>query len=117
MCALTILPEGADVSGIVAEVKEEDKTDYPLSECYRNMSGVGAALAIQGLQQGFIINNVIIYGIVAVVSKVNSSRLIKLEIDFQENTYKYIKSLGEYPLDLLLNAVISTLDEFYASLT
>ena len=43
------VPKDADVSGIIAEVKEENKTDYPMSECYRNMSTVGTALAIQGL--------------------------------------------------------------------
>ena len=78
MCFLSLLPEGADVLGIVAEVKEEDKTDHPMSECYRNTSAVGAVLAIQGLQQGFVINNVVIYGIVAVVSKVNNSFVVMI---------------------------------------
>ena len=45
-------------SGIVAEIKEDEDDDYPMSECMRNMSDVAAAQVIQALQQGFVIHNV-----------------------------------------------------------
>ena len=39
------------VSGMVAELKIDNQTSTPVWECYHNMSGVAAALAIQVLCQ------------------------------------------------------------------
>ena len=83
---------------IVAEVKEKDDGDYPLSECIRNMSGVAAAQVVQALQQGFVVDTVSIYGIVMIVSDIDKARLLKLEIDFKQNTTKYLKSFGHLGL-------------------
>lgn len=107
ICMVSLVPE---VSGLVAEIKESDETDFPLSECYRNMSAVAAALTIQGLSQGNIVHKVSMYGIIIVVANLDRAKLIKLEINFETNTCRLLKSVGIYQLDLLLNAVLSTLD-------
>ena len=47
--------DDACVSGMVAEVKINDRTSAPLWECYHNMSGLAAAIAMQVLSDGVLI--------------------------------------------------------------
>ena len=46
ICFVKLIPEVDNVSGLVAEVKESDETEYPVAECFRNISVVAANLAI-----------------------------------------------------------------------
>ena len=85
--------------GLVAEVKEKDEGDFPISECYRNMSAVAASLVVQTLLQGTAVEKVSIYGIVAVVADIDASTLLKLQIDFKNDNIKFLKSIGTYKFD------------------
>lgn len=109
VCLVKLIPELDNASAFVAEIKESDETEYPISECFRNMSTVAANLTIQGLQQGLLVNQVSVYGIVAVVCDVERARLLKLVLDFTTNTSKFMKNFGVYAFDLLLNAIIDNL--------
>ena len=65
---------------------------------------------MQSLKQGFVVNNVLIYGIVVVVANLAHARLLKLEIDFKNDVLQYMKCAGLYRFDSLLNAVVSKLE-------
>ena len=63
----------------------EDETSSPIWACFHNMSAVGASLVMKALSQGVLINQVIIYGIVAgmVDESALSARLIELNMSFE----------------------------------
>ena len=61
------------VLGLVAETKENDEGEFPIFECYRNMSAVAASLVVSALQQGVMMDDVSIYGAISIVSKIYDS--------------------------------------------
>lgn len=101
--------EVENVSGLVVEVKEDDDTDYPIWECYKNMTAVAASLTLQVLQQGALVNRVTVYGIVPVVRNMDGTRLTKLMADFVKGKVDFCQAEDTYPLHLLLNAVVGNI--------
>ena len=97
------------ISGLVEEIKIDDDADYPESECFRNMSAVGASMAMEVLTQGILINQATMYGIVIELDKLNETRLLKLTCDFPMGTSTFLKSRKVLPLDIILNCVLSIL--------
>ena len=106
---MLLIPEIENVSGLFCEIKGANGSDYPVLECFRNMSDVAAALTLQGLNQGIVVHKMPIYEIVAEVLNMDKARLLKLKIDFKTNTSSFLKSFGTCQFDLLLNAVVSIL--------
>ena len=62
------------------------------------MSGVAASLVVQALLQGIVVENVSIdcFDIVATVVDIDESKLVKLQIDFKNDSVKFLKSLASY---------------------
>jgi len=96
------------VSGMVAELKIDDETSY-VWECFRNMSGVAASLAVELLTQGTIVNKVVVFGVVALVNHHKRSQLIKLECNFDTEKCEFTRCRGLFDIDILMNIVICAL--------
>ena len=62
------------ITGLVGELKIDDDTDYPESECFRNMSAVGASMAMEVLMQGVLVNQATMYGIIIELDKLNETK-------------------------------------------
>ena len=86
------------------ELKLSDKTSYPMWECFHNMSAIGSYMALKRLTQGIILRKVIVYGLVVVVSDLQHTRLLKLEMDL-ENGRCYFRECEQ----LILNVIVSQL--------
>ena len=79
------------ITGLVGGIKIDDDTDYPESECFRNMSAVGASMAMEVLTQGILVNQATMYGVIIELDKPNETRLLKLTCDFPMGTsHNYI---------------------------
>ena len=96
ICFVSVVPE---VSSIIAEIKESDETEYPVWECFRNMSAI----------VGYLVNCVVVYGIVVQVKKTDSPTALKYIGSFESNTTTFFKAQGKYPFHLLLNAMVTHL--------
>ena len=66
-----------------------DKTSYPIWECFHNMLAVGACIVMKILSQGMLINQILVYGIVTSIDETLSARLIQLQMNFENNTYSF----------------------------
>jgi len=64
---------------MVAEMKMDNKSNQPVWECFRNMSAVGASLAMEELNGGILVDKIVMYGL---IGQVNNSRQIRLDMDF-----------------------------------
>ena len=111
-CFVTIFKEAEKqpekhLCGMVAELKISDKTSYPVWECFHNMSGVGACITLKALSYGVLVQQVIIYGVVTTTEESNKARLIQLHMDFERGTCFFKQCDGCFPLDILLNAILS----------
>jgi len=97
------------VSELVAELKLSDSTSSPMWECFHNMLAVGANMAMKKLIQGIILSKIMVYGLVVVVNNLKHTRFLKLEMDL-DNGSCYFKECEQcFPLDLILNTVVSQL--------
>ena len=97
------------VMGLVGELKLDDIDRVAESECYRNMSAVATALSMEMLAQGYIVNQSIVYGIVATAGNLDKSTLLKLEANFAEAKCKFLKCKRPLQLNVVLNLVVSLL--------
>ena len=97
------------LSGMVAELKLTDGTSYPVWECFHNMSGIGANIAMKGLSQGVIVDYVVVYGLVTQIDSQHRCRLLQLVLNFNENICEFKQCDGHFQLDLLLNAILAHL--------
>lgn len=97
------------VQGMVAELKLHDGSNKPIWECFRNMSAVGASLAMEELAGGTLVDNVIVYGVVGRVDSLQHSRLIKLDMDFINGESKFMKCRKEFDFDILMNIIVDCL--------
>lgn len=109
-CIVSIdVPPLTDCIGMVAEMKIDDSSNTPIWECFRNMSAVAAKLALEVLTSGTLVDTVKVYGIVAAVTDLKHTRLIKLDLDFKSGKCTFMKCRKEFDLDILLNIVVSSL--------
>ena len=66
------------LTGMVEEMKLDKLSNVAIWECYRNMSATGAAISMEYLMQGLIVNEVTIYGIVVSINELEHAKVIKL---------------------------------------
>ena len=109
ICFVSVVPEVLEVSSIIAEIKESDETEYPVWECFRNMSAIAAKITMNTLKLGYLVNCVVVYGIVVQVKKTDSPTALKYIGNFESNTTTFFKAQGKYPFHLLLNAMVTHL--------
>lgn len=64
------------VCGLVTELKLSDESNHPICEYFRNMSAVGASVAIEELAGDRLVNHVKVYRIVARVNGLQHSKLL-----------------------------------------
>ena len=94
------------ITGMVAEMKTDNKNNLAIWECFRNMSATGTAMAIEYLCRGILVNKVNVYGI---VNEPQHTKLIQLNIDFSTGECMFIKCRKDLDFDLILNVVVSCL--------
>ena len=82
------------------------KTEYPVWECFRNISGIAAKITMNTLKLGCLVNCVVVYGIVIQVNRTDSTTALKCIGNFESNTTTFLKAQGKYPFHLLLNAMV-----------
>ena len=97
------------VMGIASEVKVEDAGEDAVNECYCNMFGQGVNLAMKGVCKGMLVKQVTMYGIVVAAHKSNEARLLKLLMNFEENSCTFQYASNHYNFTTLLNSVIAAL--------
>ena len=71
------------LTGMVAEMKLYKLSNVAVLECYRNMSATGAAICMEYLTQGLIVNEVAIYGIVVSINELEHTKVTKLHMDYE----------------------------------
>ena len=92
-CCVIFTIQQTDITAMVAELKVDDSTTFPLLECFRNMSAVAASITIDALKQGFIVNEVTVFGVVVQISSLDHSRLIKLYWNFETGQCNVLMNL------------------------
>ena len=97
------------ITGMVAEMKTDNKNNLAIWECFRNMSATGTAMAIEYLSRGILVDKVNVYGIVVRVNEPQHTKLIQLKIDFSTGECMFIKCRKDFDFDLILNVVVSCL--------
>ena len=98
-----------NITAMVAELKLRDDSGVPVWECFRNMSATGAAIAMEYLASGTIINTIVVYGVVVRVKELEHAKLIQLTLDFSTGDSQFYVCRKDIPLDLLLNAVVTVI--------
>lgn len=61
------------------------------------------------LSQGIIVDHVVVYGIVMSIESQDRCKLLQLDMDFVDNMCVFKECDGNFPLDLLLNAILAHL--------
>ena len=97
------------VSGMVAELKIDNGTSGPVWECFHNMSGVAASLAVRVLSQGVLVDTVTMFGPVVTMEHLECTKLLKMECDLKNGVSRFTRYKGLFNFDLLLNAVVCSL--------
>ena len=108
-CCMIFTIQQTDITAMVAELKVDDSTTFPLLECFRNMSAVAGSITIDALKQGFIVNEVTVFGVIVQISSLDHSLLIKLYWNFETGQRHLRKCVNEFNINELLNLVISEL--------
>ena len=99
----------AYLRGMVAELKVEDTSSAPMWECFHNMSAVGAALTMRVLKEGNIVDKVCMYGVIGVVSCLEQSKLLYLEMNYKTGQCHFKECVNLMDFDILMNIVVSFL--------
>ena len=73
-CGANCVSTVPSVSGMVAELKIDDETTGPVWECFCNMSGVAASLAVRVLSQGVLVDTVIMFGLVVTMEHLERTK-------------------------------------------
>ena len=105
-CGANCVSTVPSVSRMVAELKIDDETTGPVWECFRNMSGVAASLALRILSQGVLVDTVTMFGLVVTIEHLERTKLLKLECNLKNGMSKFVTCNGVFEFDLLLNAVV-----------
>ena len=99
------------VDGCTLELKVEGANEAAINECAYNMFGTGTRLATWGLEMGKIVNMVTVYGLVVAMKEPDKVRLLKLTINFEENSLNYKICMKNFTFQQAMNMVLQKLEK------